>query len=303
MPMTPQNFISLGPHGFHRLAYYEWGDPESPHLVVCVHGLTRNSRDFDFLATALEKDCRVVCLDVVGRGKSDWLSHAEDYGYPLYVADAAALLARLTAPQPASRFGKLLGRPFRRKNITVDWVGTSMGGLIGMMLAAQPNSPIRRLVLNDVGPSIPRAALIRIGDYVGRDPRFPSLDEFEAYIRKISAPFGPLTDAQWRHLTIHCVRRMEDGSYGFLYDPNIALPFRNGALIDVELWPVWDKVGCRTLVLRGENSDLLLKDTAREMQARGPGARIVEFSGIGHAPMLMSDDQIGVVREFVLGGG
>lgn len=300
MPMTLQHFFSLGPHGFHRLAYHEWGDPENPHLVVCVHGLTRNSRDFDFLAAVLEKDCRVVCPDVAGRGKSDWLTHPEDYGYPVYVSDAAALLARLTAPQPASRLGKMLGRPFRRRQVTVDWVGTSMGGLIGMMLAAQPNSPIRRLVLNDVGPVIPKAALARIGEYVGKDPRFASLDEIEAYIRKVSAPFGPLTDAQWRHLTIHCVRRTDDGSFGFVYDPNIALPFRNGPLIDVELWSFWDKISCPTLVLRGSDSDLLLRETAQQMQSRGPATRVVEFPGIGHAPMLMNEDQINVVKDFVL---
>lgn len=301
MGMTHHSFQALGPSGFHRICYAEWGNPASNHVVVCVHGLTRNCRDFDFLATALEQDCRVICMDVVGRGQSDWLDTPEAYGYPQYVADAAALLARITAPLPDGGLAGFLKRLVRgRRSVTIDWVGTSMGGLIGMLLAARRNHPIRRLVLNDVGPLIPSAALQRIGTYVGRDPRFSTYREFEDYIRQVTKPFGPLTDAQWRHLTVHSMRRFDDGTLGLVYDPAIGTAFRNGPLHDVDLWPVWDAVKCETLVLRGAESDLLLPEVAQEMRRRGPVARVVEFQGIGHAPALMADDQIGIVREFLL---
>ena len=270
----------LGPHGFHRVAYTEWGRPDQLHVVICVHGLTRTGRDFDFVAQALAPQCRVLCPDVVGRGLSDWLSHADDYGYPLYVSDMAALIARTGAEQ-------------------VDWVGTSMGGLIGMMLAAQPKSPIRRLVVNDVGPLIPRASLERIGKHVGKAPAFPDIEAFEQYLRQVAAPFGPLTDEQWRHLAMHSCRRCDDGTVTAGYDPAIAKPFA-GELNDVVLWPLWDAISCPTLLLRGEQSDLLLSDTAYEMTQRGPRARLVQFEGIGHAPILMADDQLAVVREFLL---
>jgi pimeloyl-ACP methyl ester carboxylesterase len=278
--MRPRHLHCLGPHGFHRVAYTEWGDPGEARVVICVHGLTRNGRDFDFLAQALAAHRRVLCPDVVGRGQSDWLSHKDDYGYPLYVSDLAALIARSGAEQ-------------------VDWVGTSMGGLIGMMLAAQPHTPIRRLVLNDVGPVIPKASLERIAQYVGKAPTFADLDALERYIRQVSAPFGPLTDDQWRHLALHSSRRYDDGSVAMGYDPAIGNAF-SGEMKDVVLWPFWDAISCPTLLLRGVQSDLLLESTAQEMTQRGPRPRLVQFEGIGHAPMLMADDQIAVVREFLL---
>ena len=269
----------LSLHGFHRLNYYEWGDPGNSRVVICVHGLTRNGRDFDDLARALAPEYRVLCPDVAGRGKSEWLTHKEDYGYPLYCSDMAALVARSGAQ-------------------TVDWVGTSMGGLIGMFLAAQPQSPLRRLVMNDVGPFIPKASLERLGNYVGKDPRYASFDEFEQYIRTVSAPFGPLTDAQWRHLTQTNARQDNEGRWGPNYDPALGLAFR-GAPADVVLWPFWDQVRCPTLLLRGADSDLLLAQTAQEMTRRGPKAKLVEFAGIGHAPMLMQREQIAAVEEFL----
>lgn len=278
--MRPRHLHCLGPHGFHRVAYTEWGDPNETHVVICVHGLTRNGRDFDFLAQRLAAQRRVLCPDVVGRGQSDWLTHKDDYGYPLYVSDMAALIARSGAEQ-------------------VDWVGTSMGGLIGMMLAAQPHTPIRRLVLNDVGPLIPKASLERIAQYVGKAPTFADLDALERYIRQVSAPFGPLTDDQWRHLTLHSSRRNDDGSVTMGYDSAIGNAF-SGEMKDVALWTFWDAISCPTLLLRGAQSDLLLANTAQEMTQRGPRPRLVEFEGIGHAPMLMADDQIAVVREFLL---
>jgi pimeloyl-ACP methyl ester carboxylesterase len=283
--MRDGSFLGLSSKGFHRVHYTEWGDPAAEQVVICAHGLTRNGRDFDFLAQALAPDFRVVCPDVVGRGRSEWLYAKEDYGYPQYCADMTALIARVTAGD----------RPRR-----LHWVGTSMGGVIGMLLASRPQSPIERLVLNDVGTLIPKAALERIGSYVGKDPRFKSLAELEAMTRIICAPFGPLTDAQWRHLTETGAKQHDDGSWGLRYDPGIAVPFQKGPAADVDLWPLWDTIACPTLLLRGAESDLLLRETARAMTERGPRPRLIEFDGIGHAPMLMSADQVGVVREFLL---
>ncbi len=279
--MLERSLSCLSPHGFHRMTYYEWGDADNPRVVICVHGLTRNGRDFDDLAKALSADYRVLCPDVPGRGKSEWLTHKEDYTYPVYCADMAALIARSGAQ-------------------SVDWVGTSMGGLIGMLLAAQPNSPIRKLVMNDVGPFIPKASLERLATYVGKPVSYDSFEVFEQYIRTISASFGPLTDVQWRHLAETTATKWEDGRWGTNYDPAIALPF-TGPIADVVLWPFWDQVRAPTLLVRGRESDLLLAETARDMTARGPKAKLVEFDGIGHAPMLMEPDQINVVRQFLLG--
>jgi pimeloyl-ACP methyl ester carboxylesterase len=271
---------NLGPHGFHRTRYCEWGDPDNPRVAVCVHGLTRNGRDFDTLAQALAPHFRVLCPDVVGRGTSDWLAQKQDYGYPLYLQDLTALIARAAVD-------------------SVLWIGTSMGGLIGMMLAAQPGNPIRKLVVNDVGPLVPRAALERLAQYVGKAPRCGDLAQLETYLRTVFAPFGPLTDAQWQHLAATSARRNDDGTLSPAYDPEIAAAF-SGKLEDVVLWPLWDAIACPTLVLRGAQSDLLLRETAVQMTQRGPKAKLAEFDGIGHAPALMSVDQIEVVRDFLL---
>ena len=279
--MIPRSLPCLTPHGFHRLNYYEWGDASNPRVLICVHGLTRNGRDFDDFAKAMSGEYRVLCPDIAGRGQSEWLTHKEDYSYPVYCADMAALIARSGAEQ-------------------VDWVGTSMGGLIGMLLAAQPGSPIRKLVMNDVGPLIPKASLERIATYAGKAATYASFEEFEQYIRVVSAPFGPLTDAQWRHLAQTNSKQLEGGRWGSIYDPAIATPFK-GPIADVVLWPFWDMVRSETLVLRGGESDLLLKETAGEMTRRGPKAKLAEFAGVGHAPMLMDPAQINVVRQFLLG--
>lgn len=278
--MRQQDFLSLGPHEFHRVAWTEWGEPDNPRVLVCVHGLTRSGRDFDALARALERDYRVVCPDMAGRGRSQWLAHKADYGYPLYCADVAALLARLHAE-------------------TVDWVGTSMGGLIGLLLAATPGTPIRRLVLNDVGPLLPKAALERIVSYVGTDPGFDSVADLERHLREIHAPFGDLSDEQWAHLAAHSARRLDDGRVALHYDPGIAQPLRSMPIEDQDLWSAWDAIRCPTLVLRGAQSDLLLPDTAAQMQQRGPRARLVEIEGVGHAPMLMDGGQIATVRDWL----
>ena len=285
--MNSRTLLGLDSKGFHRIHYTEWGDAANPSVVICVHGLTRNCRDFDFLAENLARDFRVVCPDVAGRGRSEWLDAKEDYGYPQYMADMTALIARLTAGED----GK-----------TLHWVGTSMGGIIGMLLAAQPQSPLGKLVVNDVGAVVPKAALERIAAYVGHDPRFKSFEELESYVRTVSAPFGSLTAGQWRHLTLHAAKRHADGTWGFCYDPGIAIAFRKGPIATVDLWSHWDRIACPTLLLRGAESDLLLRDDALAMTRRGPKPKLVEFQGVGHAPMLMAPDQIEVVQDFLKSG-
>jgi pimeloyl-ACP methyl ester carboxylesterase len=276
--MKQRSLAALGARGFHNIAYTEWGEAGRP-AVVCVHGLTRNSRDFDALAAALAADRRVACPDMPGRGRSDWLADPAEYGYPRYLSDIAALVARLDVDR-------------------VDWVGTSMGGLIGMMLAATPGSPIRRLVLNDVGPFIPRASLERLRTYVGQDPAFADEAELEAYLRRVHAPFGPLDDEEWRHFVAHGQRRDAEGALRLGYDPAIGRIFA-GELRDIDLWAMWECISCPVLVLRGASSDLLTADTAAAMTARGPRAELVTIPGVGHAPALMAPDQIAIVREWL----
>jgi len=285
--MKNNSILSLSATGFHRIAYTEWGNTTAPRTVVCVHGLTRNGRDFDVLAAALADEARVVCPDVAGRGASGWLADSSAYAYPQYLADMAALIARLDTDG-------------------VDWIGTSMGGMIGMFLAAQPNTPVCRLIVNDVGPFIPKAALQRIAEYVGAGRSFADVAEVEAYLREVHAPFGPLSDDQWRHLAEHSVRDDGDGRLALHYDPGIADAFRHGPveeIDDVDLWPIWDRITCPVLVLRGAESDLLPVETAAEMGTRGPKAEIVEIAGCGHAPMLMDESQIAVVRDWLRATG
>jgi pimeloyl-ACP methyl ester carboxylesterase len=273
------HFRSLSPHGFHRVVYDEWGEPDNPDVVICVHGVGRNARDFDDLAMALASTHRVLNVDMPGRGRSDWLADPNDYVFPTYLTVLTALIARSGAE-------------------TIGWVGTSMGGLLGMLLAAQPRTPVARLVVNDVGPTIEPVALERIRGYFGLDPTFATYAEIAQYLRTISAPFGRLTDAQWDDLTRSNVRERPDGRWGMAYDPGIAVPFRASAA-PPDLWPVWDAIRCPTLVLRGRDSDLLSAATVAQMAARGPKPEVIEFEGVGHAPMLLSADQIDPVVGFL----
>jgi len=283
MSMTEQRFLGLGPHGFHEIAYFEWGDPQNDKVLVCVHGLTRRGRDFDMLAQALEDQYRVVCVDLPGRGDSDWLAVAADYQPMTYVQDMAALIARLNVRQ-------------------VDWVGVSLGGLVGMTLAIQPKTPIRKLVLDDIGAYVAKEALEVINGYVGRDPTFDDIKGLETYMRDINTGYGKLTDAQWAFLARNSARKDKDtGKWHQHYDPKIAEPFREGFSEDVALWPVWDAIPCPTLVLRGALSEILTRETAEEMMARKPNAELFEIADAGHAPMLLDPEQIAPVRQFLLG--
>ncbi len=261
------------------LAFQDFGSKPRDRTVVCVHGLTRNGRDFDRLAIAMSRDYRVIEVDVIGRGRSGWLADKSEYTYQTYLKHIDALLDYRGLEQ-------------------VDWIGTSMGGLIGMMLAAREESPIRRLILNDVGPVIPGAALQRIGRNVGTDPRFSNLQEAAAYFREVYADFGIPDDLGWSDLTLHSTNRQEDGSYALHYDPAIGDPFSE-EMADVKLWDVWDAVRCPTLVLRGAESDVLTRETAERMTKSGPKAELVEFESCGHAPSLLVPEQISVVHEWL----
>ena len=281
MEPLERHYLGLSAAGFHRNAYWEWqSGQKDASCLIAMHGLTRNGRDFDAVAGSLSDRFHVVCPDVVGRGKSDWLPDGALYTYPQYLADAAALIARVASAP-------------------VDWLGTSMGGLVGMMLAAQPLTPIRRLILNDVGPFIPKASLERIGSYVGLDPHFADLGGLEAYLREVLADFGNLSDADWAHMAVHSARRRPDGSYGLAYDPAIGQAFRVGPIADVDLLPVWDRIACPVLILRGGRSDLLLADTAAEMVLSKENVTLVEFPDCGHAPALMDAEQMGVIRDWL----
>jgi pimeloyl-ACP methyl ester carboxylesterase len=276
-----------------------------------VHGLSRNARDFDRLAEALQPDCRVVCMDVVGRGASDWLEDKAGYCFPTYLSDAAALIARLSMPPPPGLLGqmrtRLLGAdpPMR-----IDWVGTSMGGLIGMLLAAKPGSPIRRLVMNDVGPFVPWDSLIRLKGHVGNPGPFASPEDVAAHVRKACAPFGPFDDDWWHHLVEHAAEPLEDTGHRLRYDPGIIrgmpvhrdpeLPVGPEFLRGIDLWSIWERVDCPVLVLRGSESEVLPAEVAHEMQKRRPNVTIREFPGVGHAPSLAVPDQIEAVTRFLL---
>jgi pimeloyl-ACP methyl ester carboxylesterase len=276
--MRQHNFLGLNKDGFHTLYYTEWGDKENPNIVVCNHGLTLNSRYFDWFAKACEDHYRVICPDVVGRGLSDWIN-PDYYWYPQYLRDAASLLARLGT-------------------VSVNWVGTSMGGVIGMNLAAMKGTPIKKLVLNDVGPFIGKESLAAIANYIGKDERFKSVEEVDAFIRKLYPKFGNLTDAQWRHLARVGSQLTEDGDLRLAYDPAIKENFRK-AVADVDDWALWEQIQVPILILRGSESAILTQDTLDEMLRRNKNATAHVFQGIGHAPPLMAGDQIDVVLDFL----
>jgi pimeloyl-ACP methyl ester carboxylesterase len=277
--------LCLDARGLHRMAYWEWGDAANARVAVCVHGLSRQGRDFDLLAQAMLPEYRVVCPDVVGRGRSDHLADPMGYVIPTYVADMVTLIARLDTD-------------------SVDWVGTSMGGLIGLALASLTKTPIRRLVLNDVGPTIEPDAIKRIATYLGQPKRFAGLDEAAAFLQSISAGFGTHSRERWLTLSRPMIKPDGDG-WVLHYDPQIAVPFRaitpeQIAAGEAVLWRSYDSVSCPTLLLRGADSDLLTQQTAQAMTQRGPKAQLHEVPGVGHAPMLVDPEQIEVVRGFLL---
>lgn len=276
----------ISPSGLHQIAYKEWGDRNNPRVLICVHGLTRVSDDFDALAANLSDTYRVICPDIAGRGASSWLRNPAGYQIPQYVSDMVTLIARLDVE-------------------SVDWVGTSMGGLIGMGLASLPENPIRKLVLNDVGPSLNPDALARIGEYVGQDVRFDSFEQALLYIKAISQTFGPHSDEQWHKLANDVLRQNAESKWVRHYDLNLALPIKSttpemAQAAQGMMWAAYDAITAKTLVLRGALSDLLSAETAQKMTERGPKAKVVEIAGVGHAPTLVQPDQIDLVRQFLM---
>ncbi len=287
------------------MAYWQWGQPDAGHVIVCVHGLSRQGRDFDVLAQALvdagtsvQGGIRIVCPDVAGRGASDWLKDPMGYQVPAYAADMLAMLGQVHGQAPIS---------------TLDWIGTSMGGLIGIILCGQPGLPlpakVRKLVLNDVGPAIQWQALVRIGQYLGKAGEFNSVQDAADAMWAVSTGFGPHTPAQWLALSQHMVKPVSDApgsKWRLHYDPAMAVPFRQSTEEatkqgEAMLWQLYDNIQAQTLVLRGGNSDLLSPETALAMQERGPHARLVEFAGVGHAPTLIATDQVDAIKGFLFG--
>jgi len=277
--------------GLHRMSYKEWGDESNPNVLLCVHGVTRVGDDFDSMARALANDYRVICPDIVGRGRSGWLKNPQLYRVPQYVSDIVTLLARVL--------------PDGEKQ-TVDWFGTSMGGLIGLGLASLPDNPIRKLILNDIGPVLAPMALQRIGDYIGQDLRFDTFAEASKFIRDVSLTFGQHTEEEWHKLASDVLRQDKDGKWVRHYDMGLALPFRSAtpesaAADEALLWSAYDAIRCPTLLVRGAESDLLSAETAALMTQRGPQATLVEIPDVGHAPTFIHDDQIAIVKQFLLG--
>lgn len=278
--MIESSVLGLSPVGFHRIAYTQWGRRDSGRTVICLHGLTRNGRDFDWLASALMQDRWVVCPDFAGRGRSDWLPDPALYDVAQYLSDLVALIARLDVEE-------------------VDVVGTSLGGIVGMLLASQANSPVRRLVVNDVGPVIASEGLARIRGNVGKTVVFEDMAGLEAYLRFALISIGSLSDRHWHNLAQHSARRLADGRFALAYDPAIAVRFAEKPTGDVDPWPMWRAIRCPVLILRGENSDVLSAGIADEMMSRAPNARLVSIAGVGHAPALTDEAQIRLVRDFL----
>ncbi|GJD34099.1 alpha/beta fold hydrolase [Methylobacterium aerolatum] len=283
VPFRRGHFLAYAPRDFHRIAYVEWGDAASPHVAICVHGLSRQGRDFDALAYALARiGYRVICPDLPGRGLSGWLRDPELYALPQYASDMAALIAHLGVTG------------------TIDWIGTSLGGLTGMVLAAAQGTPIRRLVINDIGPFLPWAPIRQIGNRLRDAPRLHhNLASGESRLRTVLGDFGPLTDEQWRHIAVHSFVQEPTGGWRPHYDPAIGDAFRPGRVYSVSMWRDWDAIRCPVLLLRGARSDLLLPETADEMMRRGPRTYRVEIPDCGHAPALLDPEQIRVVTDWM----
>ncbi len=271
----------LNPSGTHKTAYFQWDTPNTTSPIICVHGLTRNAHDFDKLAQALSHRTQVICPDVVGRGQSDWLPSPQLYDYSQYVSDMNTLITQTKSPK-------------------ISWVGTSMGGLIGMMLAAMPQSPIKYLIINDVGPYLEAKALDRIASYTGTAPKFKNLQEVEQYLRTVHAPFAPMTNQDWQAMARHGSKQTANGNYQLSYDPKIGDALRASLTgQDINLWPIWEAISCPTLVIRGAKSDLLSQETAQQMTKTGPKAQLIEIAQAGHAPSLMSQDQINLIANWL----
>lgn len=283
---SKQYYLGLGFHGFHRINYLEWGDAnkfDTQETLICVHGITRNSRDFDFIASQLCSKYRVICPDVVGRGDSDHIDSDDGYNYLQYNSDMNALIARLGVTE-------------------CNWLGTSMGGIIGMVLASMPQSPIRRLIVNDIGPEVSRSALVALGEYIGKEGEFQSQKEVENYLRSVHTEFAPMTDEDWEHMAKYSSRRTRKGTWRLKTDRQVGEAFRDSiSYHNVDMWNTWEQISCPVLVLRGKNSSFLSEETAQKMLACGPKATLVEFDDTGHTPTLRNEEQVKIVADWLAG--
>jgi len=276
-------YFGLSQQGFHRLFYQEWCEKSGAVTLICVHGLTRNSGDFSYLAEQIQNQYRVICPDIVGRGKSDWLKDKNAYQFSQYLADISVLIGRLGVN-------------------TIDWLGTSMGGLLGIFLASLPNTPIRKLVINDVGPFVPREALIYISKYAGNDLHFETFEDVVAYFKQLYVDWGDIPEKGWLHMASHSSSKLPDGTFSLAYDPGLMESMKKNpdAITDFDIWPVFEKIQCPILVLRGINSNVLSNDVAQQMKIRGKNVDVVDFPDIGHAPHLMTDEHVSILRAWLL---
>lgn len=278
--MHTEYLTSCSSAGLHKIAFQQWGDKKNPNVLVCAHGLTRQKHDFDDLAKRLSQHYRVLSFDFPGRGESDWLQNKSSYDFAQYIVDALIVVA------------------YSNQN-KVHWLGTSMGGILGMLLASMDNSPINKLIINDVGPFIPKTALSRIADYLSQPVEFDNEEQFELYLRTIHASFGALTDDQWKRLTRYSQRKLTNGKITLHYDPGIALPYASNATQDVDLWPVWHAITQQCLLIHGEQSDLLSAETAQQMTKTGPKSELLTIPNTGHAPALMNDNDIDYIHRWL----
>lgn len=278
--MKTKHILSSNNAGQHRIVYQDWGDENNPNLLICVHGLTRNSRDFDYLASELSSKYRVIAPDIVGRGQSDWLPDPSLYTLEQYINDMGILLAHLKAKQ-------------------VDWLGTSLGGIIGMAIASQPASPIKRLILNDIGPVIKKEAIAYLATSLAETPHFKSLDELKGFLQQAYSAMGQLDQAHWEHMVAHDHRITSEGKITRNFDPKITQSV--GTLInsDITLWDIWENIQCPVLILHGEESVILTPEICQDMLKRNPHASLKTFPGVGHTPSLIPEKQIDVVASWL----
>ncbi|KTC84763.1 alpha/beta fold hydrolase [Legionella drozanskii] len=276
--MKKHQVMGIDSQAFHNMVYYEWGDSNNPKVLLCVHGLFRNARDFDDLAKVLSSHYRVICPDMVGRGLSDKISNPKDYSTLTYLSDITILLAQLGVTE-------------------IDYIGTSMGGVIGIMIAAMKNSPIKKLILNDIGPFVDTKALQQIITYgkKGSEKYFGTLGEVEAYLKETYSSFAQLSPEQWQHLAVCGVWQNSNKQYQLAYDPKI---IEN--VIAAPQWALWSKVQCPILLLHASLSNVLSDDTVIKMQQLQPALKTVNIPDIGHPVSLMKIDEIKLVKQWLL---
>jgi pimeloyl-ACP methyl ester carboxylesterase len=278
--MKTKHILSSNHAGKHRIVYQDWGDEKNPKVLICVHGLTRNSRDFDYLAQDLSSEYRVIAPDIAGRGQSDWLSDPALYTLQQYIDDMSLLLADLKVKQ-------------------VDWLGTSLGGLMGMAIASQPHSPIKRLILNDIGPVIKKESIAYLATSLAGTPHFKSLDELKSFLKEAYSAMGPLEKEQWEHMVTYDHRITSEGNITRNFDPKITRWVSSMTNSDIAMWDLWGSIQCPILILHGEQSVILTPDICEEMLERNPHASLVTIPGVGHTPSLMPKSQIEIVQKWL----